>query len=300
MQGPNCGAKGSGSGTGSTKPASTPQDRTAAAMNTMENNLQGTRQIINNAGATILNTLRPDNNSNSGVQPINSVADTSTADSTSATRRGVPSLLDPGLPPSSSTNSAINSLLGDATQPSATATTPASAIASLLDLNKVSDATSAFPAYIPFDPPDDPRFAIAMQGTVDRPDPIASASLSQRLQGMGQQVEDQLSGLVSSSGALASSVLDNRFVQWAMNDKGDFTTVPLAAPSDSPDTAASLVSGQSVVGFGTILKQCVKDGPSGCEKGIEDYGTAMVNQMGAILGYAQVNIMQNPNPDPNN
>ena len=114
---------------------------------------------------------------------------------------------------------------------------------------------------------------------------------------MGQQVEDQLSGLVSSSGALASSVLDNRFVHWAMSDKGNFTTAPLPVPSDSPDTAASLVTGQSVVGFGTILKQCVKGGPSGCEKGIKEYGTAMVNQMGAILGYAQVNIVQSPSPN---
>lgn len=311
----------------------------------MQNNLQNTTQMINNAGAAILNALQPNNDSNldtpstsddvgadPGVQPVNSVVDTSAADaarrryqinseasqilqesqsymdSTSGAGGGAPSpsnnaagavnsLLDPGSP---STNSAINSLLGDANQPSATATTPAAAIANLLDINKVSDAASAFPAYIPFNPPDDPRFASAMQGTTNQPDAAPSASLSQMLQGMGLHVEDQLVGLVGSSHALASSVLDNRFVQWAISDKGNFTTAPLPVPSDSPNTAADLVYGQSVVGFGTILKQCVQNGPTGCIQGIKEYGTAMVNQMGADLGYAQVNIVDNPNPAPNN
>jgi hypothetical protein len=316
MQGPNCGVQGSGSGSsnGSPKPASTPQNRTAAAMNSMQNNLQSTTQMINNAGTAILNALQPNNDSNtdtipasntdSGIQPV------SYMDSASATNGGAPgsssntaaavnSLLDPGLSPSSS-NSAINSLLGDSTQPGATATTPAGAIANLLDINKVSDSASVFPAYVPLDPPSNPQFAAMWQETVNQPDPSASTSLLQSLQGAGQQVEDQLTGLVSSSRALASSALDNRFVQWATSDKGNFTTVPLPVPSDSPNTANGLVDAQAVVGFGTILKQCVQNGPTGCAKGIKEYGTAMVNQMGADLGYAQVNIVQNPNADPNN
>jgi hypothetical protein len=275
-------------------------------------------------------TTPNDAGADSGGQPADSVVDTSTSmreqinseasqilqesqsyiDSTNGANGGeevpssntaaaVNSLLDSGQPPSSS-NSAVNSLLGDSAQPSAAATTPAGAIANLLDINKASDAASVFPAYVPLAPPDDPQFAAAMLDSVNQPDPSASGSLLQELQGTGQQVEDRLTGIVSSSRALASSVLDNRFVQWAMSDKGNFTTAPLPVPSESPNTAADLVYGQSVVGFGAILKQCVQNGPVGCTKGIKEYGTAMVNQMGADLGYAQVDIVQNPNPAPSN
>jgi hypothetical protein len=346
MQG--CGGTNSGSSSNNatTKPTSQ-QNSTAAAMNAMQNNLQTNTQMINNAGAAILNALQPNNNSdadttsnssddNSTGQPFQpsasapdpaaleaanaaaaarqreqfnaeaaqllqeSQVDTATvSDGAGGTAAAVNSLLD-SAPPANNSNSAIGALLGDSAQPNTAATSTANAVSNLLDINKVSDSASAFPAYIPLAQPDDPRFAAAMQDTVNQPDPSASASLLQMLQGTGQQVEDQLTGIVSSSRALVSSVLDNRFVQWGMSDKGSFTTAPLPVPSDSPDTAAGLVSAQSVVGFGTILKECVQYGPLGCIKGVKGYGTAMINQMGADLGYAQVNIVQDSNSDPNN
>jgi hypothetical protein len=346
MQGPGCGAQGTGSGSnsGGTKPASNPPNPTAAAMNAMQNNLQNATQIINNTGAAILNALQPSNNSyadttsnssddNSTGQPYASApapAALEAANAEAASQRdefnaeaaqilqeskvdmasmsdrvgggtaaAVNSLLD-SVPPANNSNSAISALLGDSAQPNAAATSTANAVSNLLDINKVSDSASAFPAYIPLAPPEDTQFASAMQESVNQSDPNASASLLQSFQGAGQQVNDQLTGIVGSSRALASSVLDNRFVQWAMSDKGSFTTAPLPVPSDSPNTAANLVYAQSVVGFGTILKQCVQNGPSGCIQGIKGYGTAMVNQMGAVLGYAQVNIVDNPNQAPNN
>lgn len=147
MQGPNCGAKGSGSGTGSAKPASNPPNPTAAAMNAMQNNLQHTTQIINNAGAAILNALQPNNDSNADAAANASQilhesqsymgsatgASGATQSPSGNAAAAVNSLLDPGQP-STASNSAISALLGDPTPPSAAAPTPVAAIADLLGL----------------------------------------------------------------------------------------------------------------------------------------------------------------------
>lgn len=69
--------------------------------------------------------------------------------------------------------------------------------------------------------------------------------------------------------------------------------MPLPTQGDTPDTANNLTYGQSVVGFGDLLKG-MADGPKGVAEGAYDYGTKMVEQMGAYLGLANV---QSTDPD---
>jgi hypothetical protein len=202
----------------------------------------------------------------------------------------VNALLDSGQP-STSSNSAINSLLGDSTRPPATATTTASAVANLLNINDASASASAFPAYASLQTPTDPQFNAATQDSEDQPNPNAGASLSQLLQSTGQEAKDALSGLVVSGRTLASSYANSQVVQWLASQGWNGTTAPLPTATDTQDTATNLTFGQASVGLGDIL-QGMATGPSGVAKGIYNYGAKMVNQMGAYLGLATTTILE--------
>jgi hypothetical protein len=104
-------------------------------------------------------------------------------------------------------------------------------------------------------------------------------------------VKDSLNGMITSTKTLASDLMNDPVVQWATSDKGSLTTAPLPAQGDSADTATNKVYGQSVVGFGDLLKG-LAGGPVGFAKGLYTYGTNMVNQMGADLGLASSTIFE--------
>jgi hypothetical protein len=161
----------------------------------------------------------------------------------------------------------------------------------LLDINKVSDSASAFPAYASLQAPADPQFNEALQDTTNQPAQSQSGSLSQMLQSDGQQVNDVLSGLVDSGKSLVSSYSNSQAVQWLASQGWNGTTAPLPTASDSQETATNLTFGQATVGLGDILEGMAA-GPSGFAKGVYNYGAKMVNQMGAYLGLATANIYE--------
>ncbi len=146
-------------------------------------------------------------------------------------------------------------------------------------------------------PPADPVTDTAFQQSTDQPDPTQAASLPQMLQGTTQPTDPSGGVLDNEAGpanSLISDATSDPVVQWATSDKGSLTTMPLPAAGDAPETAENKVFGQSVTGFGDLLK-CVASGPVGWAKGLYSYGTKMVNQMGADLGLAIASIA---NPDP--
>ncbi len=243
------------------------------------------REQINSNAAQILQESQSELESTNGVN-----GDAAAPNASSA----VNALLDSGQPPTSS-NSAINSLLGDSAQPNtgapATATTTASAVASLLNINDTSSSASVFPAYASLQAPTDPQFNAASQDSVDQPNQNMGASLPQMLQSSGQELQDSLSGLVVSSRSLASSYANSQAVQWLASQGWNGTTAPLPTATDTQETATNLTFGQASVGLGDILEG-MASGPSGVAKGIYNYGAKMVNQMGAYLGLATTTILE--------
>jgi hypothetical protein len=205
----------------------------------------------------------------------------------------VDALLDSGDTSNTST-AAVSALLGDTTPADTSANATANAVAGLLDESKVSDSASAFPPGAQpgtsMQAPDDPQFNAVFQESADQPSQVQSGALEQMLQSTGQRAKDALSGLVTSGRSLVSSLTNDRTVQWLVSDQSSFTTAPLPVSSDSPDTVGNLASGQAIVGFGDILKG-FSAGPWGGAKGLYSYGTKMINQMGADLGFANSNIL---------
>jgi hypothetical protein len=110
-------------------------------------------------------------------------------------------------------------------------------------------------------------------------------------QSTGQAIKDSLNNLLAPVKTLSSDLMNDPVVQWATSDKGSLTTAPLPAQGDSADTAANKVYGQSVVGFGDLIKG-MANGPVGFAKGLYGYGTNMVNQMGANLGLASAAVFE--------
>jgi hypothetical protein len=86
---------------------------------------------------------------------------------------------------------------------------------------------------------------------------------------------------LSSLKQIASSLWNDPSVQFLNQVRtGDYTTAPSITTSDSPDQAADKAFSQAILGFGDL-----KDG---LFKGLNDYGTKMVNKMGEYLDLANV------------
>jgi len=315
--GPSTGGASSGS-SGSGISANAARNKAAAEkIKAIQANLQGNVQTINNAGDEILNVVnsaRGNNGSDSNNVPPGSSANgliespdaaspqpepqPGSADSAPSTSAAVNSLLDSDSPASLGTAEAVSALLGGgaqpgSAQPSTSGTTTANAVANLLDTNKVSDSASAFALQAPGDPQTDAVF----QESVDQPDHGQGSSMTQVLESAGQQVVDKLSGLVSSGKSLLSDLSNDPTVYWVVSQGWNGTTVPLPTasntpemPASSPETAANLVHAQAIVGFGDILNGMAQ-GPAGLAKGFYTYGSKMVNQMGAMLGFADSSIV---------
>lgn len=224
-------------------------------------------------------------------------------------------LLDSG-PPADTSTSAITSLLdGDSSppdagttpdSPTAPAADPTATISNLLSsdnspgANNYDTSAAGIPSQPPADQavpsdivPPDPATNAALQQSVDQSDPSVGTSLAQSLQGSGPNTNDGLNSLISSQNTLASNTSNDPVMQWATECNGSFTCIPTAAPGDDPDTAANKVFGQSIVGMNDLIKS-VAGGPVAWAKGLYNYGTKMVNQMGADLGLANASIA---NPD---
>lgn len=314
--GPSTGGTSNGS-SGSATLANAARNKAAAEkIKAIQDNLQKNVQTINNAGSEILNVVNSARGNNGGdsnnppsVGAANGLIESPDPDSPQpepepgspeaapSTSAAVNAILDSDSPSSPSTAAAVSALLGDGAQPGCaqpgtSGTTTANAVANLLDPSKVSDSASAFalPA------PADPQINSAFEESADQPDQHQGSSPLQVLQSAGQQVVDKLSGLVSSGKSLLSDLSSDPTVYWALNQGWNGTTVPLPTasntpemPASSPETAANLVQGQAIVGFGDILNG-VAQGPAGPAKGVYTYGSKMVNQMGAMLGFANSNI----------
>jgi hypothetical protein len=298
-------------------PANPAAAKAAQQWNAVQNNLKNNQQMINNAGNAILNNLnsaRSNNDGDSVTPPTDDSANiapdspnpgVSEVDFPAATPTPAPSssaavnaLLDSDQPPNSSA-AAVSALLGDGTQPGPAqpatgGTTTANAVANLLDDSKVSDSASAFSLPIPADP----EINAVFQESADQPEQSQGGSLGQMLQSAGQQANDAISGLVTSGHSLVNSLTNDRIVQWMSSDQGNFTTAPLPISTDTPDTVGNLASGQAVVGFGDILKGYAA-GVLGGAKGLYSYGAKMINQMGADLGFANSNILNDQSGNQN-
>lgn len=317
----SCGVSNGGpssGGSGSAASANAARNKAAAEkIKAIQNNLQNNVQTINNAGNAILNVVNSARSNNGGdsnnqaddrsvnVAPDSANFDSSQPDTESSSPDPAPTgsaavsaLLDSDSPSNSSTAAAVSALLGDGTQPSSaqpgtSGMTTANAVANLLDSSKVSDSASAFALPAPIDP----QVNAAFGESADQPDQSQGSSPLQVLQSAGQRVADRLTGLVSSGRSLLSDLSNDPTVYWAFNQGWNGTTAPLPAASDAPEMpastpegAANLVQGQAIVGFGDLLNGMAQ-GPAGFAKGLYSYGTKMVNQMGAMLGFANTNVV---------
>jgi hypothetical protein len=294
-----CGSGGSGSTSTKTPPINA---AAAAKFNEIQNNLKLQQQTINNAGNAILNVVNsarnnngndsnspdPDKSTNTSIESSN--ADSPQPEPTPSSSAAVSALLDSDQP-SNYTASAVSALLGNGTQPGPAqpatgGTTTANAVAGLLDDSKVSDSASAFSLPMPADP----QINAVLQESADQPDQNESTSWMQALQSGGQQGTDKLTGLVTSAKNLLNNLSNDQTVQWFASQGWTGTTAPLPTATDGPDTVGNLVQGQAIVGFGDLLNG-MAEGPVGFAKGLYSYGSKMVNQMGAALGFANSNIV---------
>jgi hypothetical protein len=317
----SCGVSNGGtssSGSGSAASANTARNKAAAEkIKAIQDNLQNNVQTINNAGNAILNVVNSarsnngsDSNNPAADSSVNAAPDSANFESAQSDTEpsspdpapnasgAVSTLLDSDSPSNSSTAAAMSALLGDgahpgSAQPGTSGTPTATAVANLLDTSKVSDSASAFALPVPVDP----QVNAAFEESVDQPDHGQGASMTQVLESAGQQVVDKLSGLVSSGKSLLSDLSNDPTVYWVVNQGWNGTTVPLPRasntpemPASTPEGAADLLQGQAIVGFGDLLNGMAQ-GPAGFAKGLYSYGSKMVNQMGAMLGFANSNIV---------
>lgn len=133
--------------------------------------------------------------------------------------------------------------------------------------------------------PQDQQVNTALQDSVDEPDSGQTGALPQMFQSTSDEMKEGLSGLVTSSKTLASDLMSDPVVQWAVSAKGSLPSVPLPSEGDSPDTATNKVFGKAVTGFVDLIKGAA-GGVTGFAKAAYEYGASMVDQMGADLGLA--------------
>jgi hypothetical protein len=254
------------------------------------------------------------NTSNEVFGDSNSNSESAGSPNTAST---LDSLLDNGQPSSAST-SAINSLLGGSTQQSTGDATATNAVNNLLGDNdtpppavnvpqdpnapKPGDPFYQPPApdksqwYTPPAPLQDQDMNADLQDSTDQPNPSMFDALKQDVQSgvqtAKQAVRDELNTLVGDGKHLVTQgqeliaplVNDPGFQAASHFISGGGSTMPLTAPADSPSTLDRNVTGQATVGGLDLVK-----GPTA----IGSYGSKMVNQGGATVGWAQTNIQGN-------
>jgi hypothetical protein len=279
----------------------------------IQNNLQNEDQNLNNAANALINVVNRSNaandsnatpsNSNSSNDDDDDSSDTPATPTPNPAPSPSPAATDGSTGSAPSTAAAVNNLLGNEAAPSQqpTGQTPSTAdqaatansVSNLLsNPNAASNSASIFPApQAPADSDFNTAFDESAETSPDQSTPSASAALAQALLSGGQQIKDSLNGLVSATQGLVSNVTNSPTAQWAMSQGWEGTTAPLPTATDSPETMANLTQGQAIVGFGDILNGMAA-GPWGMAKGLYSYGTKMVNQMGADLGFASANIQQ--------
>jgi hypothetical protein len=281
----------------------------------IQNNLQNEDQNLNNAANALINVVNRSNSANdSSATSSNSNSSNDDDDDSSDTPATPTPNPAPALSPSPtatdgstgsapSTAAAVNNLLGNVAapsqQPTAQAPTAADQAATANSVSNLLSNPNAASNSAPISPapqvPDDSEFSIVFnesaETSADQSTPSTSAALAQALLSGGQQIKDSLNGLVSAGQGLVSNVTNSPAAQWAMSQGWEGTTAPLPVATDSPETMANLTQGQAIVGFGDILNGMAA-GPWGMAKGLYSYGTKMVNQMGADLGFASANIQQ--------
>ncbi len=219
----------------------------------------------------------------------------------------VDSLLD-SPPPADNATSTVESLLGDsgstATPGGDTAETgnsdSTSTVANLLDdspapaaapgvgITSLAPAVVALPAALL---PQDSEVASALGESVDQPSAGEEATLGGMLKSEQPATNDGLNELVPSGNTLASDLTDDPVAGQVVSAEENFTPVPLPEAGDTPEEAANKVYAQSVAGFGNLLSG-LAEGPVGFAKGLYNYGTKMVNQIGADLGLANATIFE--------
>jgi hypothetical protein len=269
-------------------------DTTADKAAAIQNKLKANQQAVNSVGGAIQGVVGLFRSDSDSGEP----KEQATEDEAPAGEQ-VP---QHSRTPQGASTAAINSLLGG----DESANTSTAAITSLLGNNPsvttpAPDSTPAVvgllvqsqPQVLGNVVPRDPQINSAFQASADPTEFGASQSqsLGEMLQSGAQGFTDGLNGLVSSGKSLISSLTADPVVKWASSDQGSLTTVPLPTAGDDPDTAANKVFGQSIVGFGDLLKG-LSGNVTAFPKALYNYGTKMVNQIGADMGLASDTIFE--------
>jgi len=122
--------------------------------------------------------------------------------------------------------------------------------------------------------------------------PTVAGSVMDSIKAIPGQINDGLDNLMSQVSSVKTSLTNlwNDPSVQMMNSirTGNYTTAPLPAQGDTPDEALNKTFAQSILGFG--------DFKDGFPKGLYNYGTKMVDQMGAYLGLANSQISSGDDP----
>jgi len=247
------------SGSGNTQPSNAAAAKYAA----IQNKLRLQQEIINSIGDGLLGAINSAHKKSSATDDSDPDADDSSdsviQDSGSENPPQAPSDASDDADaspssnqPSASTASAIDALLGGNAGSDSAPTADngvANEIGELLDSSKVSDSASVF--------------ASSGMNSPSLPT-IADPEFNKVLQESNDQHDPHDTGSFSQ-------MLQSRGQQ-----------------IKDPETVADLAQAQATVGFVDILKG-MAGGPRGVAKGVYSYGSKMVNQMGAYLGFADAN-----------
>jgi hypothetical protein len=203
-------------------------------------------------------------------------------------------LLDNG-PPTDTSTPEIAALLGNPPTDSSPPTPdPTTTVSDLLtpDTTPSPDLNQTAPTDVV---PQNPAMNAAFEESVDQPDPSQTPSLQQMLQGdiPPPALPGEGSDTTATSGTLISNATNDPVIQWAA---GGFTTVPLPAVGDSPEQATDKVFGQATLGIAGLIKAWAS-GPVEFSKELYEYGSKMVEQMGADLGLANA-VFNGPDATP--
>lgn len=184
---------------------------------------------------------------------------------------------------SPNSNSALDNLIDAATGPS----NPSNALDNLVDATggpaDQSDGSIAsllgqpLPASLD---PQDQEMNAAFQDSVNQPDPSQTGPLAQALQ-PDQQINDGLNGLVAPNSAPASSLTDDKIVEWRAGQD----SAPLPTAGDSPEEAANKVFTQSIYGIRDLIDGLSR-GYVGYAKSLYKQGVKMIDQITSDVGLA--------------
>jgi hypothetical protein len=236
-------------------PAQSPDDPTVALRN------QLTAANGSSANQPMASNTPPDTSDDT---PVSTPADTAT---------GAPPIANSSAP-SAGTPPTENSPVEPAPDPSITQPVPGY-------VNPFNQQSSQAAMTPPSTSPMSPAF----QQSNDDPSaatPTVADGVMNSLKAIPGQIKDGLENVMAQVSSVKTSLTNlwNDPSVQMMNSirTGDYTTAPLPNSTDTPDEALNKTFAQSVLGFGEF-----KDGFT---KGLYNYGTKMVDQMGAYLGLA--------------